>query len=133
MRQLRLQNDEWIETPAGWLSRQDLEAIADRLLHAPVSLSRRIIIDWSRVRHCDFRGLPALGAALVRLRDSGVTVIGFGLSDYLLAIALVGLSTDEAEIFADFAEETGRSSARGAPGPVVLAGARATPWGVMEN
>lgn len=133
MLHIKERSGDWIETPAGWLGRRELREFADRLMRIPLASAERLVIDWSGVRHCDFRALPLLGAALLRLRESGLTVIGFGMSNYLLAIALVGLSTDEAEIFADFAEETGRSFARAGFESAESDPIRTPSWKFLEN
>ena len=110
MRRIRHSDDEWIDAPTGWMGRRELREFASLLLRIETP-TRRLVIDWSRVTHLDYRGLDDLVIGLRDLRERGVTVRGWGFSPYVLAIVCFALSPLDIELLCDLAGNGGRSPA----------------------
>jgi len=70
----------------GRLSVRNVEALTGRLARLYMSGKSAIIIDFSRLKHADYRSLPSLSSALRSLSRSGCEVILCNLSDYVLNI-----------------------------------------------
>jgi anti-anti-sigma regulatory factor len=70
----------------GRLSVRNVEALTGRLARLNTSGKSAIIIDFSRLKHADYRSLPSLSSALRGLSRSGCDVILCNMSDYILNI-----------------------------------------------
>lgn len=70
----------------GRLSVRNVEALTGRLARLYTSGKSAIIIDFSRLKHADYRSLPSLTSALRGLTRSGCDVILCNLSEYVLNI-----------------------------------------------
>ncbi len=70
----------------GRLSVRNVEALTSRLARLNTSGKSAIIIDFSRLKHADYRSLPSLSSALRELSRSGCDVILCNMSDYVLNI-----------------------------------------------
>ena len=78
----------------GRLSVRNVEALTGRLARLYMSGKSAIIIDFSRLKHADYRSLPSLSSALRGLSRSGCDVSLCNLSEYVLNIFRV-LGCDE--------------------------------------
>ncbi|MFH0777336.1 MAG: STAS domain-containing protein [Candidatus Eisenbacteria bacterium] len=78
----------------GRLSVRNVEALTGRLARLFTSGKSAIIIDFSRLRHADYRGLPSLSSSLRKLSRCGCRVFLCNLSDYVLNI-FVAAGCDE--------------------------------------
>jgi anti-anti-sigma regulatory factor len=70
----------------GRLSVRNVEALTGRLARLFTSGKSAIIIDFSRLRHADYRCLPSLASALKRLSLCGCHVTLCNMSDYVFNI-----------------------------------------------
>lgn len=70
----------------GRLSVRNVEALTGRLARLNTSGKSAIIIDFSRLKHADYRSLPSLSSALRRLSLCGCDVALCNLSEYVLNI-----------------------------------------------
>jgi anti-anti-sigma regulatory factor len=97
---LHAQADAHVIQPTGVLRTVELDELAAGLER--LSSCGRVLLDWSGVRHLDYRGLHGLALRVVRLRTMGFTFQSRGLDPYLLALACMALSLDEVEgLFGD--------------------------------
>jgi anti-anti-sigma factor len=70
----------------GRLSVRNVEALTGRLARLYTSGKSAIIIDFSRLKHADYRSLPSLSSALRNLSRRGCDVSLCNLSEYVLNI-----------------------------------------------
>ncbi len=70
----------------GRLSVSNVEALTGRLARLFTSGKSAIIIDFSRLKHADYRSLPSFTSALKKLARSGCHITLCNLSDYVLNI-----------------------------------------------
>jgi len=68
----------------GRLSVRNVEALTGRLARLYTSGKSAIIIDFSRLKHADYRSLPSLSSALRNLSRRGCDVSLCNLSEYVL-------------------------------------------------
>lgn len=72
----------------GRLSVSNVEALTGRLARLFTSGKSAIIIDFSRLKHADYRSLPSFTSALEKLARSGCRITLCNLSDYIFDIFL---------------------------------------------
>jgi anti-anti-sigma factor len=70
----------------GRLSVSNVEALTGRLARLFTSGKSAIIIDFSRLKHADYRSLPSFTSALKKLAGAGCHITLCNLSDYILDI-----------------------------------------------
>lgn len=72
------------------LDREALEQVGQELMRRLYAGTRRVVLDFSRVPHLDYRGVRSLCARVARLREAGGDVKLSGLSPYLATLLLAG-------------------------------------------
>jgi len=70
----------------GRLSVRNVEVLTGRLARLFTSGKSAIVIDFSRLKHADYRCLPSFASALRRLSLCGCHVTLCGMSDYVFNI-----------------------------------------------
>lgn len=70
----------------GRLSVSNVEALTGRLARLFTSGKSAIVIDFSRLKHADYRSLPSFTSALKKLARSGCHITLCNLSDYVFSI-----------------------------------------------
>ena len=83
----------------GRLSARNVEALTGRLARLFTSGKSAIIIDFSRLKHADYRCLPSFASALKRLSLCGCRVTLCSMSDYVFDIFKAVGCDDGLEIF----------------------------------
>jgi anti-anti-sigma factor len=92
----------------GRLSVRNVEALTGRLARLYMSGKSAIIIDFSRLKHADYRSLPSLSSAIHSLSQFGCEAILCNISDYVLNIFRVA-GCDEGIAIYDKREEAIRA------------------------
>jgi anti-anti-sigma regulatory factor len=83
----------------GRLSVRNVEALTGRLARLNTSGKSAIIIDFSRLKHADYRSLPSLSSTLRRLSMCGCNVLLCNVSEYIMNIFRVVGCEEGLEIY----------------------------------